>query len=164
MEEASQTVDKMCLDTGYDMGCDATGPLPSMAHNDAGPSYTFAHRDTFRSPSLVCEGTCPPRSSTTSPLPTTYTSPPPTTGTIPADVRGKDEMRFMPTPMLSPLSLCIPSSSKQRYPPLHQRLHTLRNNREGHNGHGLKHIPLTLGLDMALYFNLVQITYTSLYS
>ena len=102
MEEASQTVDKMCLDTGYDMGCDATGPLPSMAHNDAGPSYTFAHRDTFRSPSLVCEGTCPPTSSTTSPLPTTYTSPPPTTGTIPADVRGKDEMRFMPTPSAVP--------------------------------------------------------------
>ena len=35
MEEASQTANEMCLDTGYDMG--------SMAHDDAGPSHTFAH-------------------------------------------------------------------------------------------------------------------------
>ena len=46
MEEASQTADEMWLDTGYDMGCHATGPLPLMAHDDAGPSHTFAHRDT----------------------------------------------------------------------------------------------------------------------
>ena len=38
MEEASQTADEMCLDTGYDMG--------SMAYDDAGPSHTFDHRDT----------------------------------------------------------------------------------------------------------------------
>ena len=38
MEKASQTADEMCLDTGYDMGF--------MAHNDAGPSHTFSHRDT----------------------------------------------------------------------------------------------------------------------
>ena len=46
MEEASQSIDEMCLDTGYDMGCDATGPLPSMAHDDMGPFYRFAHGDT----------------------------------------------------------------------------------------------------------------------
>ena len=38
MEEASQTADEMCLDTGYDMG--------SMAYDDAGPSHTFDHKDT----------------------------------------------------------------------------------------------------------------------
>ncbi|KAK9994310.1 hypothetical protein SO802_024013 [Lithocarpus litseifolius] len=54
MEEASQTEDEMCLDIGYDMG--------SMAHDAAGPSHTFAHGDTSRSPST---------SSTTTPLPTT---------------------------------------------------------------------------------------------
>ena len=37
MEEASQTEDEMCLDTGYHMG--------SMAHDDVGPSHTFAHGD-----------------------------------------------------------------------------------------------------------------------
>nr|POE52851.1 serine--trna ligase [Quercus suber] len=86
MEEASQTADKMCLDTSYDMG--------SMAHDDVGPSHTFAHRDTSRSPST---------SSTTSLLPTTHTSPPPTTHTAPVDVCGRDEMRFMPTPSAVPL-------------------------------------------------------------
>nr|POF15400.1 sac3 family protein b [Quercus suber] len=30
----------VCLDTGYDMGCDATGPLPSMSHDDASPSHS----------------------------------------------------------------------------------------------------------------------------
>ncbi|KAK9998530.1 hypothetical protein SO802_018133 [Lithocarpus litseifolius] len=86
MEEASQTADDMCLDTGYDMG--------SMAHDDAGPSYTFAHGDTSRSPSTSSSG---------SPLPTTHTSPPPTTSTAPPDVRGRDEMRFMPTPGAVPI-------------------------------------------------------------
>ena len=38
MKEASQTTNEMCLDIGYDMG--------SMAHDDAGPSHTFAHGDT----------------------------------------------------------------------------------------------------------------------
>ena len=90
MEEASQTTDKMCLDTGYDMG--------SMAHDDAGPSHTFAHGDTSRSPSMRSDGTCPPTSPTTSPLPTTHTSPLLTTGTALADVHGRDEIRFMPTP------------------------------------------------------------------
>ena len=46
MEEASQTTGEMSLDIGYDMGCDATGPLPYMAYDDAGPSHTFAHGDT----------------------------------------------------------------------------------------------------------------------
>ncbi|KAL0010878.1 hypothetical protein SO802_005986 [Lithocarpus litseifolius] len=81
MEEASQTEDEMCLDIGYDMG--------SMAHDDAGQSHTFAHEDASQSPST---------SSTTTPLPTTRMSPPPTTNTAPADVRGRDGMRFMPTP------------------------------------------------------------------
>ncbi|KAK9993409.1 hypothetical protein SO802_023112 [Lithocarpus litseifolius] len=81
MEEASQTADEMCLKTGYDMG--------SMAHDNACPSYTFAHGDTSRSSST---------SSTISLLPTIRTSPPPTTSTAPTDVRGRDEMRFMPTP------------------------------------------------------------------
>ena len=76
MEEASQIVNEMCFDTGYDMGCDATGRLPSMAHDDAGPSHTFAHRDTSQSPSMVHDDTYPPISSTTSLLPTTRTSPP----------------------------------------------------------------------------------------
>lgn len=53
MEEASQTSDEMCLDTGYDMG--------SMAHDDAGPSHTFAHGETCRSPSMVRDDTCPPK-------------------------------------------------------------------------------------------------------
>nr|POF10191.1 isoform 2 of elongator complex protein 4 [Quercus suber] len=89
MEEASQTADEMCLDTGYDMG--------SMAHDDVGPSHTFAHMDTSQSPSMRTDGTCPPTSPTTSPLPTTRTSPPLTTGIAPANVHGRDEMRFMPT-------------------------------------------------------------------
>ena len=90
IEEASQTADEMCLDTGYDMG--------SMAHDDADPSHTFAHGDTSRSPSMRTDGTCPPTSPTTSPLPTTHMSPPLTTSIAPADVHGRDEMRFMPTP------------------------------------------------------------------
>ncbi|KAK7826929.1 tobamovirus multiplication protein 1, partial [Quercus suber] len=90
MEEASQTVDEMCLDTGYDMG--------SMARDDAGPSHIFAHGDTSRSPSMRCDDTCPPTSPSTSPLPTTSMFPLLTTSTAPADVHGIDEMRFMPTP------------------------------------------------------------------
>ncbi|XP_065635669.1 uncharacterized protein LOC112039532 [Quercus suber] len=90
MEEASQTADEMCLDTGYDMG--------SMARDDAGPSHMFAHGDTSRSPSMRCDDTCPPTSPSTSPLPTTSMFPPLTTSTAPADVHGIDEMRFMPTP------------------------------------------------------------------
>nr|POF25265.1 hypothetical protein CFP56_34086 [Quercus suber] len=39
MEEANQLIDEMCLDIGYDMGCNATDPLPSMAHDDAAPTY-----------------------------------------------------------------------------------------------------------------------------
>ncbi|KAK7857446.1 kinesin-like protein kin-14e [Quercus suber] len=54
----------MCLDIGYDMG--------SIARDDAGPSHTFAHGDTSRSPSMRCDDTCPPTSPTTSPLPTTH--------------------------------------------------------------------------------------------
>nr|POE91804.1 hypothetical protein CFP56_64212 [Quercus suber] len=73
MEEASQTLDEMCLDIGYDMG--------SMAHDDAGPSHTFAHGDTSRFPSMRSDDTCPPTSPTTSPLPTARMSPPVTTGT-----------------------------------------------------------------------------------
>ncbi|KAL0011503.1 hypothetical protein SO802_006611 [Lithocarpus litseifolius] len=94
MEETSQTEDEMCLDIGYDMG--------SMAHDDAGPSHTFAHGDTSRSPST---------SSTTTPLPTTRMSPPPTTSTAPADVRGRDDMRFMPTPGAVPLPTPPPEAS-----------------------------------------------------
>nr|POE94978.1 hypothetical protein CFP56_51133 [Quercus suber] len=81
MEEASETTDEMCLYIGYDLG--------SMAHDDAGPSHTFAHGDTSRPPSMRSDDTCPPTSPTTSPLPT---------GTAPVDVHGRDEMRFMPTP------------------------------------------------------------------
>ncbi|KAK7857627.1 hypothetical protein CFP56_016500 [Quercus suber] len=95
MEEASQTTDEMCLDTGYDMG--------SMAHDDAGPSHRFAHGDTSRSLSMRSDDTYPPTSPTTSPLPTTRMSPPLTTSTAPADVHGRDEMRFMPTPGAVPL-------------------------------------------------------------
>uniref|UniRef100_A0A7N2N525 Uncharacterized protein n=1 Tax=Quercus lobata TaxID=97700 RepID=A0A7N2N525_QUELO len=98
MEEANQTADEMCLDTRYDLGCHATSPLPSIAHDDAGPSHTFAHRDTSWSPSMTCDDTCPPISSTTSPLPTIRTSPPSITGIAPPDVRDRDEMKFMPTP------------------------------------------------------------------
>ncbi|KAK9995055.1 hypothetical protein SO802_024758 [Lithocarpus litseifolius] len=94
MEEASQTVDEMCVDTGYDMG--------SMAHDDAGPSHTFAHGDTSRSPST---------SFTISLLSTTRTSPPPTTSTAPADVRSRDEMRFMPTPGAVPIPTPPPEAS-----------------------------------------------------
>nr|POE50538.1 hypothetical protein CFP56_00002 [Quercus suber]POE75675.1 hypothetical protein CFP56_77865 [Quercus suber] len=85
MEDASETADQMCLDIGYDMG--------SMAHDDAGPSHRFAHGDTSRSPSMRSGDTCLPTSPTTSPLPT---------GTAPADVHGRDEMRFMPTPSAVP--------------------------------------------------------------
>ena len=90
MEEASQTIDEMCLDTAYDIG--------SMAHDDVGPSHTFAHAHTSWSPSMRSDDTCPPTSPSTSPLPTTRTSPPLTIGTAPAVVHGRDEMRFMPTP------------------------------------------------------------------
>ena len=86
MEEASQSVDEMCLNTGYDMGCDVTSLLPSVSHDDVGPSHRFAHGDTSQSPSMVYDDTCPPTSSTTSPLPTTRTSPLPTTGTTPTNV------------------------------------------------------------------------------
>ncbi|XP_050283517.1 uncharacterized protein LOC126723767 [Quercus robur] len=89
MEEASQTTDEMWDDTTYDVG--------SMAHDDAGPSHTFAHGDTSGSPSMRSDGTCPPTSPSTSPLPTTRTSPPLTAGPAPAVVHGRDEMRFMPT-------------------------------------------------------------------
>ena len=94
MEKASPTANEMYLNTGYDMG--------SMAHDDAGPSHTFAHRDTSRSPSMVCDDTCLPTSSTTSPLPTNSMSPPLTTSTTLADVHGRDEIRFMPTPSAIP--------------------------------------------------------------
>ncbi|KAK9999435.1 hypothetical protein SO802_019038 [Lithocarpus litseifolius] len=94
MEEASQTADEMRLDTGYDMG--------SMAHDDAGPSHTFAHGDTSRSPSISSNG---------SPLPTTRTSPPPTTSTALADVLGRDEMRFMPTLGAVPIPTPPPEAS-----------------------------------------------------
>ena len=90
MEEASQTIDKMCLDTAYDIG--------SMAHDDASLSHTFAHAHPSQSPSMRSCGTCPPTSPSTSSLPTTRTSPPLTTGTAPAVVHGRDDMRFMPTP------------------------------------------------------------------
>uniref|UniRef100_A0A7N2L8H6 Aminoacyl-tRNA synthetase class II (G/ P/ S/T) domain-containing protein n=1 Tax=Quercus lobata TaxID=97700 RepID=A0A7N2L8H6_QUELO len=88
MKEVSQTANEMCLDTSNEMCLDTSYDMSSMAHDDVGPSHTFAHGDTSRSPST---------SSTTSPLPTTHTSPPPTTRTTPADVRGRDEMRFMLT-------------------------------------------------------------------
>ena len=94
MEKASPTANEMYLNTGYDMG--------SMAHDDAGPSHTFAHRDISRSPSMVCDDTCLPTSSTTSPLPTNNMSPPLTTSTTLADVHGRDEIRFMPTPSAIP--------------------------------------------------------------
>ena len=68
MEEASQSLDEMCLDTGNGMGCDAIGPLPSMSNDAAGPSHRFAHGDTSQSPSMVLDDTCPPTSSTTSPI------------------------------------------------------------------------------------------------
>ena len=96
MEEASQSIDEMCLNTSYDMGCDATSLLPSKSHDDVGPSHRFARGDTSQSPSMVYDDSCPPTSSTTSPLPTTRTSPPPTINTAPTDVHGKDEIRFTP--------------------------------------------------------------------
>ena len=68
MEEASQSLDEMCLDTGNGMGCDAIGPLPSMSHDAVDPSHRFAHGDTSQSPSMVLDDTCPPTSSTTSPI------------------------------------------------------------------------------------------------
>nr|POE51367.1 protein involved in de novo 2 [Quercus suber] len=79
MEEASQTADEMCLDIGYDIG--------SMAHDNRGPSHTFAHGDTSRSPSMRSDDTCPPTSPTISPLPTARMSPPVTTGTASADTQ-----------------------------------------------------------------------------
>ena len=67
MEEASQTTNEMCLDTAYE--------ISNMAHDDAGPSHTFAYGDTSRSPSMRSDGTCPPTCPSTSLLPTTRTSP-----------------------------------------------------------------------------------------
>ena len=99
MEEASQTTDEMWDDTAYDVG--------SMAHDDAGPSHTFAHGDTSGSPSMRSDGTCPPTSPSTSPLPTTRTSPLLTVGPAPAVVHGREEMRFMPTPG-QPTPVAIP--------------------------------------------------------
>ena len=129
--------------------------------------HTFAHGDTSQSPSMVHNDTCPPTSSTTSPLPTTYMSPPPTTSIAPVDVRGRDEMRFMltlgrPTPSAVPPEFVHTEFIQTKIPTPHQRLHTLRIGREGCNGHG--HILLTVGLDMVLYFDSISIIYTSLYS
>ena len=132
----------MCLDIGYDMG--------SMAHDDAGPSHTFAHGDTSRSLSMRSDDTSPPTSPTTSLLPTTRMSPPLTTGTAPAHVHGRDEMRFMPTPGAVPPEFVQTEFIQTRIPTPHQRLHTLRIGREGRNGH--EHILLTVGLDMVIYF------------
>ncbi|XP_030939448.1 uncharacterized protein LOC115964231 [Quercus lobata] len=148
MEKASQTTDEMCLDIAYDIG--------SMAHDDAGPSHTFAHGDTTRSPSMRSDGTCPPTSPSTSPLPTTCTSPPLTTSPAPAIVHGRDEMRFMPTPGRPTPGAVPPEFVHTAFiqtqippPPPHQSLRTLRIGREGRNGHG--HILLTVGLYMVLY-------------
>nr|POE88944.1 annexin d5 [Quercus suber] len=143
MEKVSQIADEMCLDTGYDMG--------SMAHDDVGPSHKFAHRDTSRSPSIRTDGTCPPTSPTTSPLPTTRTSPPLNTGTTPTNVHGRDEMRFMPTagrptPGAVPPEFVHTEFIQTQIPTPYQRLHTLRVGRKGRNGHG--HILLTMGLEM----------------
>ena len=135
MEEASQTTYEMCLDTAYDIG--------SMAHDDASPSHTFANAHTSQSPSMRSNGTCPPPSPSTSPLPTTHTSLPLTIGTTPAVVHGRDEKRFMPT--LGHAYRVHPDTDTQ---PPHQSLHTLRIGREGRNGHG--HILLIVGLDMVL--------------
>ncbi|KAK7845400.1 hypothetical protein CFP56_009476 [Quercus suber] len=144
MEEASETTDEMCLYIGYDLG--------SMAHDDAGPSHTFAHGDTSRPPSMRSDDTCPPTSPTTSPLPT---------GTAPVDVHGRDEMRFMPTPGAVPPEFVHTEFIQAQIPAPHQRLHTFRIGREGRNGHG--HILLIVGLDMERYFDSILITYTSLY-
>ena len=110
MEEASQSIDEMCLNTSYDMGCDATSLLPSKSHDDVGPSHRFARGDTSQSPSMVYDDSCPPTSSTTSPLPTTRTSPPPTTGTTPTDV----EMRSVSCPFLGNPPLVLPPSPPPR--------------------------------------------------
>lgn len=98
MEEASQSLDEMLFNIDYDMACNDTSPLPSMAHDDIGLSHRFAHEDTCQTPSMVRGDTCPPTSSTKSPLPTTRTSPPQTTGAAPTDVHGSKDMIFMPTP------------------------------------------------------------------
>ena len=47
---------------------------------------------------MVCDDTCPPTSSTTSPLPTTHASPLLTIGAIPTDVHGSEDMIFVPIP------------------------------------------------------------------
>ena len=152
MEEASQTIDKMCLDTAYDIG--------SMAHDDASLSHTFAHAHPSQSPSMRSCGTCPPTSPSTSSLPTTRTSPPLTTGTAPAVVHGRDDMRFMPTPG-QPTPGAVPSKDmhtefiQTQIPTPHQILHTLRIGREGRNRHG--HILLIV--DWTWYYSL----YTSNY-
>ncbi|XP_075638005.1 uncharacterized protein LOC142610152 [Castanea sativa] len=118
MEEASQTSDEMMQDTRYDMG--------SMAHDDAGPSHTFAQ--TCRSPSMVRDDTCPPTS-----------SPPPTTGTIPGDVCGRDEMRFMPTPGAIQTEIPTPppeASHSEDRPRRPQRTRTRTHPPDCGTGHG----------------------------
>ena len=109
MEKASQSVNEMCLDTSYEMGYDATSPLPFMSHDDASPSYRFAHGDTSQSPSMVRDDTYPPTSFTTFLLPTTRTSPPPTISTAPTDVHGRDEIRFMPISRRPTLNVVPPN-------------------------------------------------------
>nr|POE86315.1 hypothetical protein CFP56_45924 [Quercus suber] len=69
--------------------------MGSMAQNDAGPSHTFAHGNTSRSPSKGSDDTCPPISPTTFLLPTTRMSPPLTTNTTLADLSGGAKVKMM---------------------------------------------------------------------
>ena len=93
MEEASQSLNEMRLDIGYGIGYDATGPLPYMLHDDAGPSHGFAH-ETHLSPH-PWSAMIPAHLHSL--LHLSYVSPT-TPSTTLADVHGRDEMRFMPIP------------------------------------------------------------------
>lgn len=52
-EEVPQAFDSMLSDSDYDMFCDDIVLPPSMAHDDAGSSHSFAHYHTCQSLSLV---------------------------------------------------------------------------------------------------------------
>ena len=68
MEDASQTTDEMSLDTAYDIG--------SMAHDDAGPSYTDNMR-FMPTPGRPTLGVVPPEGVHTEFIPPQIPTPPP---------------------------------------------------------------------------------------
>ncbi|KAK7844242.1 hypothetical protein CFP56_011098 [Quercus suber] len=98
---------------------------------------------------MVCDDTCPPISSTTSPLSTTHTSSPPTIGATPTDVHGSEDMIFVPNPGLRN----SPAPHQSLYTLRRYRVNTLSRLRIGHKGcKGHEDKLLTARLEMICIF------------